>query len=325
MDIRLHGSGEIAEALAENPLLCNALIADEALPTDQQVTMLWQAAAFGDTELLRLFCGQHGADVNFQRASDGVSALYVAAQNGHRECCRILLDHDARVNVQRHTKATPLFIAVQKSRTAIVQLLMDYGADQSIANDQNATPFVLACNMGLTDIALLLLQQGADVGDKGSGLTGLGWCRREGKLDTLRALQLHCYVIPQQRLRERVALLIYFEQWMKLPARMRAEREAAQRARDEAREALLRGGALPSLAELADVGGAYGADFVVPTICSGSASPRNLLAEHDPSHSNLFTTAAYSSRLPLQLPSSNVDAVESKVNEILDLLRRNKL
>ena len=313
MDLRLHDHAEIINAINENPSLCNECIPDDSLAPEQRITMLWQAAAFGDAELLRLFCEQSDANIDVQRMSDGVAALYVAAQNGHKECCRVLLERGANVNVQRHTLATPLFIAVQKGHSSIVQLLLDHEADQSIENDQLATPYVLACNLGLTEIALMLMRRGAEIGHKKTGLTGMGWCRREQKIETLRRIQMEL-LVPWTKFHDRVAQKIVFELWMSFPAKVRAEREAARLALVHEREALLSGGALPSVDELVDLGGEFTTGFVVPKISNSAVQ------QHADVLRPLLATNARAA--PHHL---NVDLVETRVNEVLYRLRTDTL
>ena len=63
----------------------------------QNTTSLILAAESGHCEMVRLLI-ESGADVNAAR-SDGYTALMCAAQNGHSECAKLLIDAGANVNV----------------------------------------------------------------------------------------------------------------------------------------------------------------------------------------------------------------------------------
>ena len=62
----------------------------------QNTTSLILAAESGHCEMVRLLI-ESGADVNAAR-SDGYTALMCAAQNGHNECAKLLIDAGASVN-----------------------------------------------------------------------------------------------------------------------------------------------------------------------------------------------------------------------------------
>jgi ankyrin repeat protein len=65
-----------------------------------------------------------GADVNKAR-DDGVTMLYIAAQQGHEAVVRTLMEAGADVNKATDNGWTPLAIAAQQGHTAIVQILRD--------------------------------------------------------------------------------------------------------------------------------------------------------------------------------------------------------
>ena len=148
---------------------------------------LWEAAAQGHVaEVARLLSS--GADPNTQRPTDKSSCLYIACQNGHVECCKLLLDGGASVNLARDTQATPLFIATQHNRVGCIEMLLARGADVHLRNDQRATPFTLACSMGHREAAKMLLEAGSDRHDVATGLSPLQWARKNGHQATKQLL-----------------------------------------------------------------------------------------------------------------------------------------
>mgnify|MGYP000090432921 FL=1 len=68
-----------------------------------------------------------GADVN--KADDnGVTPLYMAAEQGHEGAVRALVELDADINKAIDVGATPLYVAALQGYLAIVQILEDAGA-----------------------------------------------------------------------------------------------------------------------------------------------------------------------------------------------------
>ena len=124
--------------------------------------------------------------------SFGVSALSLAAQQGHVETLRLLLDHwvttygtdgrddhgrttlmyaaaagdtdtmealvagGAPVNARTHTDATALMFAAAEGHADAVALLLELGADRSAANNNNDTALILAQENGHDEIVEML-------------------------------------------------------------------------------------------------------------------------------------------------------------------------
>lgn len=104
---------------------------------------------------------QSGARVD----AAGGCALKAAAQRGHLELVRLLLDHGADPNLGARGYnrlllggSTPLDLAVQSRDARVVRLLLERGADPRA--DYEA--FTVAINFSDIAIAELLLQHGAD-------------------------------------------------------------------------------------------------------------------------------------------------------------------
>ena len=76
--------------------------------------------------------------------------LFVAAQNGHLEVIRFLVESGAnRDRGRTDTGGTPLFIAAQRGHLEVVRFLVESGAnkDQGRTND-GATPLFTAAQNG---------------------------------------------------------------------------------------------------------------------------------------------------------------------------------
>lgn len=71
-----------------------------------------------------LFCSlRRGPGANIQDSA-GYSALHYAALNGHTDCVRVLLTHDALPNLPDSRGSSPLHLAAWAGHQEIVKLLL---------------------------------------------------------------------------------------------------------------------------------------------------------------------------------------------------------
>lgn len=93
---------------------------------------------------------------------DGVSALYVACENGNVEIAKLLIDHGADVNLPVSWQRTPLYAANKRGYAEVVKLLLDRGADPNqVAKSQ--TPLHVAAEKGCLECVMHLVDAGAEV------------------------------------------------------------------------------------------------------------------------------------------------------------------
>ena len=91
-------------------------------------TPLFLASREGKVEAARLLSEQPNTDIN-SRSLHGLTALHAAAENGHLDIVRLLLDHDADIDAQDSMGRTPLHVASQQGHRDIVRLLLEHNAD----------------------------------------------------------------------------------------------------------------------------------------------------------------------------------------------------
>ena len=108
-------------------------------------------------------CGGANDNPDANRATDGVTPLYIAAREGHVDVARLLLDRgraDANWRA-RDNGATPLCSAVKKRHVDVARLLLERGrADANLTFGDGVSPLNLAAENGHVDMLQLLLDRG---------------------------------------------------------------------------------------------------------------------------------------------------------------------
>lgn len=103
-----------------------------------------------------------------------MTALHLAANEGHAETVKILLRFDADIEAKTKMGRTPLHIAVLRGNYSIVKLLISAGADINVIDNEFSTPLHYASEHGHTKIIEELLSARPEVTKKNhAGLTAL--------------------------------------------------------------------------------------------------------------------------------------------------------
>ena len=104
-----------------------------------------------------------GANIEYIFKEDGGTALLFAADNGHVDNVRLLLENGAKINHQRDNGDTALFMASFRGREECVALLLEWGADTELQQTEVlVTPLWAALANGHLYIAELLLNSGGE-------------------------------------------------------------------------------------------------------------------------------------------------------------------
>ena len=105
---------------------------------------------------------REGADVDGTSGRWGWTALIRAADNGHLEVTRLLLQSRAEVDKADIWGWTALIRAADSGHLEVTQLLLQSRAEVDKANDSGWTALIRAARNGHLEVTRLLLQSGAD-------------------------------------------------------------------------------------------------------------------------------------------------------------------
>ncbi|CAK9115057.1 unnamed protein product [Durusdinium trenchii] len=148
---------------------------------------MFLAAERGHLEVVRLLL-EAGADLN-AATQCGHTVLMFAAQNGHPDVVRVLLEAGADPKAATQDWATALMFAAQNGHPDVVRLLLEAGADPNAATRCGHTVLMFAAQNGHLEVARVLLEVGADPNAAmQDGATALMDATVHGHLEVVRVL-----------------------------------------------------------------------------------------------------------------------------------------
>ncbi|KAG7311524.1 hypothetical protein JYU34_002570 [Plutella xylostella] len=117
------------------------------------------------------------------------TALHYAADQGHTEAAKLLIDAGCRLDVQGGDGFTPLHIAAFRNHKEITKLLVEAGAFVNYKSYDRMTPIHFAAKRGYLDVVKLLAANRAYLEARdGSEWTPLYQAARRGHADVVRCL-----------------------------------------------------------------------------------------------------------------------------------------
>ena len=132
----------------------------------------------------------NGADVNGKDKNyDGITAIFIAVENGNVETVRTLLDFGAKINVRDQEKRTPLMRLDSDATPELVKLLLSYGAkiNRVDKEENNVLHHVAVYVSG--EVLQMLIDEGADIDAQNeTGETPLMIAANYENLECVRAL-----------------------------------------------------------------------------------------------------------------------------------------
>ena len=122
----------------------------------------------------------------------GLSALHLAANQGHLEILQLLLRAKCDTDLKDSNRRTALHWAIQSGHSEVVKLLLQAGADKDSVDPTicMSTSLHLASEKGDLEVMRLLLEAGADKDpiDR-NGRSALDLAAQEGHVEAVRLLQ----------------------------------------------------------------------------------------------------------------------------------------
>uniref|UniRef100_I3KCT2 Ankyrin repeat and death domain containing 1A n=1 Tax=Oreochromis niloticus TaxID=8128 RepID=I3KCT2_ORENI len=94
---------------------------------------------------------------------DGLTPLHMAADGGHYECVRLLLDSGCNVNAQTNRNMNALHYVAQHGHDREASLLLKAGINVDAINNQHCTPHHLAVFNNHTKVVRLLIDAGSNL------------------------------------------------------------------------------------------------------------------------------------------------------------------
>ncbi|XP_027732124.1 ankyrin repeat and SAM domain-containing protein 1A isoform X7 [Vombatus ursinus] len=163
----LNGHKDVVEVLLRNDALTNVADCKGCYP-------LHLAAWKGDAQIVRLLIhqGPSHTKVNEQN-NDNETALHCAAQYGHTEVVKVLLEELTDPTMRNNKFETPLDLAALYGRLEVVKMLLNAHPNLLSCNTKKHTPLHLAARNGHKAVVRVLLDAGMDSNyqtEKGSAL-----------------------------------------------------------------------------------------------------------------------------------------------------------
>ncbi|XP_065505539.1 ankyrin repeat and SAM domain-containing protein 1A isoform X3 [Caloenas nicobarica] len=163
----LNGHKDVVEVLLRNDALTNVADCKGCYP-------LHLAAWKGDADIVKLLIhqGPSYTKVNEQN-NDNETALHCAAQYGHTEVVKVLLEELTDPTMRNNKFETPLDLAALYGRLEVVKMLLNAHPNLLSCNTKKHTPLHLAARNGHKAVVHVLLDAGMDSNyqtEKGSAL-----------------------------------------------------------------------------------------------------------------------------------------------------------
>nr|GAT44878.1 ankyrin 2,3/unc44 [Mycena chlorophos] len=147
-------------------------------------TALFLAAREGHVEVVKLLL-----EPGTQEKSSAIMALHVSSSQGHIDVVKALIDAGVNKDELGNEDKTPLHQAASHGHLAIVKLLLAAGADTDLQDEEDETAMHKAAFKGHTEITKLLISADADVNLKNDDdETAMHLAALEGHADIVKLL-----------------------------------------------------------------------------------------------------------------------------------------
>lgn len=150
-----NGHTKVVELLLEEHQI------DIGKPENEGRGPLYNAAYYGHYEIVRLLLDR-GADATVL-SNAGFAPFHVASQEGYTKIAGLIVDQtDFDINSPASNGATALYLAARNGQVETVRALIERGADTACQTKDGWTPLNAASNQGHLEVVKLLLEYDRD-------------------------------------------------------------------------------------------------------------------------------------------------------------------
>ena len=86
-----------------------------------------------------------------------------SAMNGHKDICKILLDHKGKIDYQNEAYWTPLHYACEHGHTDVVKTLLEFSANVSLQNSYGYTCLSKAAQFNRVEIVHVICSRHPEI------------------------------------------------------------------------------------------------------------------------------------------------------------------
>ncbi|XP_066963853.1 protein fem-1 homolog A-like isoform X2 [Macrobrachium rosenbergii] len=132
--------------------------------TSGRDTLMARAAYLGHTSCLKVLVEKHKAGIEEEGTniettdSEGISSLMVASYHGHQEIVKYLIDIGADVNRRRTDEKSALHACAESGRLEVMKMLLDHNARMNV-DAFGTTPLLVASYFGQANIVAYLISR----------------------------------------------------------------------------------------------------------------------------------------------------------------------
>jgi len=193
-----HLGAEMIQALIDNnPTKARTLLKKGANPNSKHErgssVLMASCLHGGYTDIVKMLL-KKGADPKYiaRREDpfyDGMTALYIAAEQGNLEIVKLLLQKGSDIDAGNGKVGTPIVTATLNGHNQVIKELIEAGADVNGWSSQGVTALICAASNANVELSKILLEAGANVNAQNlKGPTALATAASYGNLRLLKLL-----------------------------------------------------------------------------------------------------------------------------------------
>ena len=121
------------------------------------------ASVLGKEEVVKYLLEGNNTDVNKKVDEDRWTTLMLAAQNGHKKVCELLLEEGEQVDTIDKHERTAMMRAAENGHKEVCELLLSRGAQVDSTNGKGWSALMFAAERGHKEVCELLVSRGAQI------------------------------------------------------------------------------------------------------------------------------------------------------------------